>query len=184
MRVTEVSPGMAVQMNGKLYVIAKVEHRTPGNLRAFHQIKLRDVLTGQYLDKRYGSSDDLDVTTLDRRPMEYLFADNTGFTFMDSETFDQITLNDDLVAESKFYLSPNLKVVIHIHEGRPVMLEMPPSVDLKVTDTPPGIKGATATNQLKEATLETGLKTKVPPFIGIGETIRVATADGSYQSRA
>lgn len=184
MRATEVKPGMAVNMDGKLYVIMKVEHRTPGNLRAFHQIKLRDIMSGQYLDRRYSSSDELDVTTLDRRPMEYLFSDASGYTFMDLETYDQITLSDELMGDDKLYLTPNLQVTVHIHEGTPVMTELPGSVDLKVVDTPPGIKGATATNQLKEATLETGLKTRVPPFISNDEVIRVSTSDGSYQSRA
>lgn len=184
MRVTEVRPGMAARVDGKLYVVTKVEHRTPGNLRAFHQIKMRDVFTGQYLDRRYGSSDDLDVTTLDRRPMEYLFSDSNGHTFMDSENYDQITISDEMMGDGKLYLTPNTGIVMLVHEGSPVMVEMPATVSLKITDTPPGIKGATATNQLKEATCETGLKTRVPPFISIGETVKISTEDGSYMSRA
>lgn len=184
MRATEIRPGMAVRLDGKLLVVVKTEHRTPGNLRAFHQIKMRDVMTGQYVDRRYGSGDELDVTTLDRRPMEYLFSDSAGHTFMDTETYDQITISDELIGDGKNFMAPNTQVVMLVHEGNPVMVELPASVALKVTDTPPGIKGATATNQLKEATLETGLKTRVPPFIDIGETIKISTTDGSYQSRA
>jgi elongation factor P len=184
MRVTEVRPGMAARVDGKLYVVTKVEHRTPGNLRAFHQIKLRDVFTGQYLDRRYGSGEAIDVTTLDRRPMEYLFSDSSGHTFMDTENYDQITIQDELLGEGKLYLTANASVVMLVHDGNPVMVELPATVTLKITDTAPGIKGATATNQLKDATLETGLKTRVPPFIGVGESVKISTEDGSYQSRA
>ncbi len=175
---------MAVTLDGKLYVIVKMEHRTPGNLRAFHQVKLRDVLGGGYIERRFSSSDDLEATTLDRRQMEYLYSDQTGHIFMDQEDYEQITLTDELVGDAKGYFVPNLEIQVAMHEGNPVTIELPGSVELEVADTPPGIKGATATNQLKEATLETGMKTKVPPFITPGEKIRVSTSDGSYQSRA
>lgn len=184
MKATQLRPGLACRMDGKLYVITKFEHRTPGNLRAFIQIKIKDVLTGNQLEKRLGSADEVDVVNLDRREMEYLYSDNTGHTFMDNETYDQMTLDPDFVGDQILYLRPNTKVFMLVHDAKPVLIELPPSVELVVTDTPPGIKGATATNQLKEATLETGLKTRVPPFIEIGETVKVATADGSYQSRA
>lgn len=184
MKATDLRPGMAVRMDGKLYVISKFEHRTPGNLRAFIQVKLKDVTSGANLERRLNSGDDIDVTSLDRRTMEYLYSDNTGHTFMDTESYDQITLDDSFCKDEMLYLRANTQTIMLIHEGRPVLIELPSVVELIVTDTPPGIKGATATNQLKEATLETGLKTRVPPFIDIGETIRVSTADGSYQSRA
>ncbi len=184
MKATQLRPGLACKFDGKLFVITKFEHRTPGNLRAFIQIKIKDVLTGNQLEKRLGSADEVDVVNLDRREMEYLFSDNTGHTFMDNETFDQLTLDDDLMGDGKLYLRPNTKVVMLVHDGRPVLVEMPTSVELTVTDTPPGIKGATVTNQLKEATMETGLKTRVPAFIEIGETLKISTADGSYMSRA
>ena len=147
-------------------------------------MKLKDVSSGASIERRLNSGDDVDVTTLDRRTMEYLYSDNTGHTFMDTETYDQITLADEFCKDEMFYLRPNTSTIMLIHEGRPVLIELPQVVELTVTDTPPGIKGATATNQLKEATLETGLKTRVPPFIDIGETIKVSTTDGSYQSRA
>ena len=184
MKATMLRPGLACRMDGKLYVITKFEHRTPGNLRAFIQIKITDVLTGNQLEKRLGSGDELDVVDLDRRPMEYLYSDNTGHTFMDNETYDQMTLDDDFVGEQKYYLKPNTAVIMLVHDAKPVLIEMPSSVDLKVVDTPPGIKGATVTNQLKEATMETGLKTRVPAFIEIGETLKISTEDGSYMSRA
>ena len=184
MRANDLRPGMAVRMDNKLFVVTEFEHRTPGNLRAFIQIKIRDVNTGQYLEKRLASTEEVEATTLDRRPMEYLFADSTGHTFMDLESFDQFVLPEEVLGASMQYIRPNTEVMVVVHEGNPLILELPGSVELEVTETPPGIKGATVTNQLKEATCETGLKTKVPQFINIGDRIKVATNDGSYQSRA
>ncbi|MBL0921783.1 MAG: elongation factor P [Phycisphaerales bacterium] len=184
MKATMLRPGLACKMDGKLYVITKFEHRTPGNLRAFIQIKIKDVMTGNQLEKRLGSADEVDVVNLDRREMEYLFSDNTGHTFMDSENYEQVTLDDDFMGDGKLYLRPNTKVFMLVHDEKPVLIELPATVELTVTDTPPGIKGATVTNQLKEATMETGLKTRVPSFIEIGETLKISTEDGSYMSRA
>lgn len=184
MKATDLRPGAAIRMDGKLYVVTKFEHRTPGNLRAFIQVKIRDVLSGQLIDKRLASTDEIEGTTLDRRQFEYLYSDNTGHTFMDQENYEQLTLSDEFLGDSMLFVRANTEVIMLLHDGSPVSIELPASVELTVTDTPPGIKGATATNQLKEATLETGLKTRVPPFISVGETVRVSTSDGSYQSRA
>lgn len=184
MRATELRPGLGVKLDGKLFVITKFEHRTPGNLRAFIQLSIKDVVSGKSLEKRLSSSDDMEVVDLDKRPMEYLFKDITGATFMDLETYDQMVINADILGDALLYFRPNTECVVLCHDGNPVTLEMPQTVDLVITDTAPGIKGATATNQLKEATCETGLKTRVPPFIAIGETIKISTADGSYMSRA
>jgi len=183
-RATNIRPGMAVQMDGRLFVVTEFEHRTPGNLRAFIQVKLRDVNTGQYIDKRLASTEEVEATTLDRRPMEYLYSDSTGHTFMDLETYDQFVLGDEVLGDAMMYLRPNTEVSVTVHEGNPLFVELPGSVELTIKDTPPGIKGATVTNQLKEATCETGLKTKVPQFINNGDTIKVSTNDGAYQSRA
>jgi elongation factor P len=184
MRATELRPGLGVKMDGKLFVITNFEHRTPGNLRAFIQVKIKDVLSGKTLEKRLSSSDDVEVIDLDRRPMEYLYSDNAGATFMDSENYDQLTMPADVLGDALLYLRPNTQVVVLCHDGQPISIELPMAVELTITDTPPGIKGATATARMKEATLETGLKTKVPEFIATGETIKVSTSDGSYMSRA
>ena len=175
---------MAVRMDGKLFVVTEFEHRTPGNLRAFIQIKIRDVNSGQYLEKRLASTDDVEATTLDRRQMEYLFSDSAGHTFMDLEDYEQFVLDDGVLGNAMAYLRPNTQVGVTMHDGNPLLVELPSSVELSITDTPPGIKGATVTNHMKEATCETGLKTKVPQFINNGDVIRVSTTDGSYQSRA
>ena len=188
MKSTDLRPGMAVRMDGQVYVITQYQHVTPGNLRAFVQVKLKRVPEGTTIEKRLRSGEDVERVDLDRRPMEYLYEEASGsgggYVFMDVENYDQITLPADLVGEQMPFIKPNTQVTVLFTEGKAVTLELPGSVDLRVTDTPPGIKGATVTNQLKEAELETGLKTRVPAFIDTGETIRVSTADGSYQSRA
>lgn len=184
MKTIDMRPGFGFKMDGKVFIVTNYEHRTPGNLRAFIQLKYRNVQTGQTLEKRFNPSDELDVIDLDRRPMEYLFSDNMGATFMDCEDFDQLTIPAPILGDALKYIRPNGQCVVLFSGSTPLFVELPGSVELTVTDTPPGIKGATVTNQLKEATLETGLVTRVPPFIEIGETIKVNTADGSYQSRA
>lgn len=184
MKATMLRPGLGIKMDGKLSVITKVDHRTPGNLRAFIQIKYKDVLSAKTLEKRLASSDDIEVVDLDRRPMEYLYSDSQGATFMDNETFDQQTISKDVLGEALLYMRTNTQAVVLCHEGRPISIELPAAVELTITDTPPGIKGATATNRMKEATLETGLKTKVPEFIATGESIKISTIDGTYLSRA
>jgi elongation factor P len=184
LKSTELRPGMAIKLDGALAVITQFTHVTPGNLRAFVNVKIKNVINGTIVEKRLRSGEDIEVIDLDRRPMEYLFSESSGHVFMDQNDFEQITLPDSLVGEYMPYLKPNTVIVVLIAEGRPVSIELPNVVELKVKETTPGIKGATATNQLKEATLETGLKTRVPPFIGVGELVRINTEDGSYNSRA
>lgn len=184
MKAVDLRPGYACRFDGKLYVIAKYEHRTPGNLRAFIQIKIRDVYTGQYLEKRLSSTDEVDTTSLDRRTMEFLYPEGDSFVFMDSENFEQYTIHKDVCGDTMGYLRPNAQSIVLMHEGNPIAIELPSSVELTVTETEPGVKNATATNVMKEATLETGMKTRVPQFISQGEVVKISTADGSYLSRA
>ncbi|MGH7178280.1 MAG: elongation factor P [Tepidisphaeraceae bacterium] len=184
MRASDVKKGQAVIIDGKLLVVTNADHNTPGNLRAKVQFKLRDVGKGTILDKRVGATDDIQTATLDRRQVEYLYSDPSGHILMDLETFDQNSIPKEVFGNDILYLKPNTQLIAMFHEGKVVSYEMPKTVDLKVTETPPGIKGATATNQQKEATLETGLRTRVPPFIEIGEVIRINTETGAYLSRA
>ena len=183
MKATDLRPGYACRMDGKLFIITKFEHRTPGNLRAFIQVKLRDVMTGNYLEKRLGSSDEIDVTSVDRSTMEFLYKEGDSYVFMDIETFEQINIPESVCGDQMPYLRPNAQTIVLLHEGRPLLLELPSSVELTIVETQPGIKNATATNQLKEAVCETGLKTRVPVFISQGETVKISTEDGSYMSR-
>lgn len=184
MRASDIRRGQAVIIDGKLFVVTNADHNTPGNLRAKVQFKLRDVIKGTIQDKRVGATDDIQTATLDRRNVEYLYSDNDGHVLMDMDTYDQNTIPKEVFGDDILYLKPNTPLTALFHEGKVISYEMPKTVDLKVTDTPPGIKGATATNQQKEATLETGLKTRVPPFIEVGEVIRINTEKGEYLSRA
>ena len=184
MRASDIRRGQAVVMEGKLFVVTNADHNTPGNLRAKVQFKLRDVIKGTILDRRVGATDDIETANLDRRQVEYLYSDNEGHVLMDLETYDQATIPKEVFGDDIKYLKPNTQILALYHEGTILSYELPKTVDLKVTETQPGIKGATATNQLKDAELETGLKTRVPPFIEIGEVIRVSTETGAYLSRA
>lgn len=184
MKSTELRPGMAVVIDSNLYIITQFQHVTPGNLRAFVVVKLKNVASGLTSEKRLRAGEEIERVNLDRRDMEYLYTDATGHVFMDQETFDQTAISHDLVGDFMVYVKPNSVIGVLMLNEKPVSIELPGSVDLLVTDTTPQVKGATATNQLKEAELETGLKTRVPPFIEIGETVRVSTEDGSYIGRA
>ena len=184
MRASEVRKGQAVIIDGKLYVVTGADHNTPGNLRAKVQFKLRDVGKGTIIDKRVGATDDIETTNLDSRKVEYLYSDSDGHILMDLETYEQDTIPKEIFGDDILYLKPNTELNANFHDGKVVSYELPKVVDLKITDTPPVIKGATATNQLKDATLETGLTTKVPGFIVTGETIRIKTETGEYMSRA
>src|SRR5579871_5373157 len=184
MRASEVRRGQAIIVDGKLFVVTNADHNTPGNLRAKVQFKMRDVSKGTIQDKRVGATDDIETTTLDSRKVEYLYSDADGHVLMDLETYDQNTISKEVFGDDIKFLKPNTEINAMFHDGKIVSYDLPKTVDLKVTDTAPGIKGATATNQLKDAVLEKGLKTRVPPFIEVGETIRISTETGDYLSRA
>src|SRR4051795_8191339 len=153
MRASDIKRGQAVKIDGKLYVVTNGDHNTPGNLRAKVQFKLRDVLKGTIQDKRVGATDDIETTNLDARQVEYLYSDNDGHVLMDLETFDQNTIPKEVFGDDILYLKPNTQLKAMFHDGKVVSYELPATVELKVTDTQPAIKGSTATNQLKEATL-------------------------------
>ena len=184
MRASDIRKGQAVIIDGKLMVVTGADHNTPGNLRAKVQFKLRDVAKGTIQDKRVGATDDIETTNLDSRQVEYLYSDNEGHVLMDMETYDQNTIPKEVFGNDILYLKPNTQLTAMYHDGSIVSYDLPKTVDLKVTETQPSIKGATATNQLKDAEFETGLKTRVPGFIETGEVLRISTETGAYLSRA
>ena len=184
MKASDMRPGMAVTIDGKLYICTQAKHVTPGNLRAFVQAKLKGISDGVIIDKRLRSTEDLEEAFLDKREMEYLYSDHTGHILMDTKTFDQITVSDDILGEFIKYFKPNTNLVVLMHEGNVVSAEMPKTVDLAVTETTPVPRNATITNQMKDAILETGLRVRVPTFITVGEVVRISTEDGSYLGRA
>jgi elongation factor P len=181
---TQLRPGMVIKHNNDLHAVFSVEHRTPGNLRAFIQAKLRNLRTGAMYEHRFRSADAIDKVTVDEVEMEYLYSDGDDFHFMNTENFEQTHLTRDVLGGSVDYLIPNLQIKVEFFDGKAVGIELPQTVELTVVETEPGLKSATATNVTKPAKLETGLVVQVPPFINEGEKIRVDTSEGAYLSRA
>lgn len=183
MQANDLRPGMVIKHNGELWSIHKAEHRTPGNLRAFVQARMRNLRTGALSDYRFRSTDEVEKAMIDETEMQFLYRDGDFFHFMNTETYEQMQLHKDVIGDRSPYMMPDVMLKIEYYEGRPIDVQLPPTVDLKVVETEPGIKGASATNVLKPAKLETGLVVGVPPFITEGETIRVDTAEGTYLER-
>ncbi len=183
MRASEIRRGQAVIIDKTLYVVTNADHNTPGNLRAKVQFKMRDVSKGTIQDKRVGATDNIETATLDRRVVEYLYSDPDNHVFMDMETYEQPGIPLDVLGADALFLTPNTQMQALYHEGRMVSYELPKTVDHTIADTPPAIKGATATNQVKDATTETGLIVKVPPFINPGDVVRINTDGGAYIER-
>lgn len=183
MKASEMRPGMAITMDGNLYICTKFAHVTPGNLRAFVQAKLKRISDGTTLEKRLRSTEEVDVAYLDKREMEYLYSDSTGHILMDMQTFDQITAPDELIGELIKYYKPNTTLTTMLHEGKVVTIDLPKAVELTITETTPMMKTATVTNQMKDAVTETGLTVRVPPFINVGDVVRINTENGEYTSR-
>ncbi len=180
----DVRRGMVIIQEGALCAVMGRDLRTPGNLPSKLTLKLKNLKTGYVTDQRVHPEDKVEQAYLDKREMQYLYADSDGYVFMDSETFDQVTLAADMVKDLMIYLKEEDKVAVVFHDSKPLSLELPATVEMKVTETDPSLKGATATAQKKPATLETGLKILVPPFIGIGDRVTVDTETGEYLGRA
>ncbi len=184
MQANDLRQGMVIKFNNELHSVVSATHRTPGNLRAFVQVKMRNLRNGSSFEHRYASTDSVDRVSLDEQEMEYLYAERDDYYFMNTETYEQIHLTNELLGDSTNYLIENLKVSVTFYEGNPISVALPASVELTVLETEPGIKGASVSNVGKPAKTQTGLVVTVPPFINEGEKIRVSTVDGSYQSRA
>jgi elongation factor P len=180
---TQMRPGMIIKFKDDLHLVFSVEHRTPGNLRAFIQAKLRNVRTGAMFVERFRSPDPIDRVIVDEVKMEFLYNDGDDYYFMD-ESFEQTMLKRETLGDAVDYLLPNLTIAVSFHDGKAVGIELPLVVEMTVVETEPGIKSATASSVTKPAKLETGLVVQVPPFINEGEKIRVDTAEGAYMSRA
>jgi elongation factor P len=176
-------PGMIIKFKDDLHLVFSVEHRTPGNLRAFIQAKLRNIRTGAMFVERFRSPDPIERVVVDEVKMEFLYNDGDEYYFMD-ENFEQTMLKRDTLGDAVEYLLPNLTLHVSFHDGKAVGIELPGVVEMTVVETEPGIKSATASSVTKPAKLETGLVVQVPPFINEGEKIRVDTAEGAYMSRA
>ena len=175
---------MIIKHNNDLHSVFSVEHRTPGNLRAFIQAKLRNLRTGAMFEHRFRSPDPIEKITVDEVQMEYLYQDGDDYYFMNTENYEQIHLKKDTLGDSVDYLTPNLQIQVEFFDGKAVGIELPQTVELTIIETEPGLKSATASSVTKPAKTETGLVVQVPPFINEGERIKVDTAEGVYLSRA
>ena len=181
---TQMRPGMIIKHNNDLHLVFSVEHRTPGNLRAFIQAKLRNVRTGAMFEHRFRSADPIDKINVDEVAMEFLYQDGDDYYFMNTENYEQTHLTRDILGDSVEYLTPNLQIKVEFYDGKAVGIELPQTVVLTVVETEPGLKSATASSVTKPAKTETGLIVQVPPFINESEKIKVDTAEGAYLSRA
>jgi elongation factor P len=183
MKATEIRKGQVVKMDGQNYLIVGTEHVTPGNWRAMVQTKLKNLNTGTIIEKRLRSTEDVEIAFVENKKMEYLYSSGNEHVFMDNETYDQVTFAKDMVEDVMPFVLPNTHVSVLYCDGKPLTIEPPRTVDLKIVETPPALKGATVTNQYKEAKLETGLTVQVPSFIESGEVIRVDTTTREYVER-
>lgn len=183
-QATRLKKGMLIKMGQDLFRILELQHVTPGNLRGFVRVKLRNLRNGALADERLRSEDTIERATLDEIEMQYMYNDAAGYHFMDTSTYDQITLSEEVLGDMVGYLIAEGTIKVEFYGTEPVGIELPQTMDMTVTDTMPAIKGATASAQLKPATVETGLVVQVPPFISVGDKIRVNTETGEYQSRA
>jgi elongation factor P len=181
---TQLRNGMLITYNNELHRVMNVVHVTPGNWRGMVQTKLRNLRSGTQTENRFRSEDKVDRVTLEQHDMEFLYQSDDQYHFMNTETYDQIALDAEILGDATQYLVANQRLQVEFHEATPVAVALPKTVDLTVKETAPGLKSATVNSSLKPATTETGLVVPVPNFIEVGDVIRVETATGEYLSRA
>ncbi len=181
---TGLRRGMVIRKEGELFSVFSCTHLTPGKGRGFVQSKLRNLRTGALIDHRFRSVDSIEKVALDQQEMEYLYQDGADYFFMNTATYEQIHLGEDLLGNSVVYLTPNIIIKVEFYRETPIGIQLPTTVEMEVVETEPGLKSATASSVSKPAKLETGLVVQVPPFVNVGEKIRVETSNGSYLERA
>lgn len=184
MQATLLRVGNVIVHKGDLCRVMSVKHMTPGNKRGFVQARMRNLSSGSSFEHKFRSEESLEKAILEKHTMQYLYKNGDQYCFMDTNTYEQIFLAEDHLGDQIKYLIPDIQVSMEFHQENPVGVELPKTIDLKVVSTEPGIKGATATNSPKPATLETGLVLQVPQFIEEGEMVRVETLTGKYLTRA
>ncbi|HXJ18059.1 MAG TPA: elongation factor P [Candidatus Polarisedimenticolia bacterium] len=183
LKATLLRTGMIIKHDGDLYVVYSVDHRTPGNKRAAMQTKMRNLRSGAMIDYRFRAEDFIDKVTVDEIDFEYLYSDGEGHHFMNTENYEQLALQNDVVGDAKDYLIPNMPVKIEYYDSKPIGVHLPDTVDLTVVETEPSIQKATASAVMKPAKLETGLVINVPPFVGTGDKVKVDTSEARYIQR-
>jgi elongation factor P len=182
-QATQLKRGMCIKHDNDLYRVVEAMHKTPGNLRGLVQAKIRHLKSGSISEHRFRSVDMVERAILDETEMGFMYQDGDMFHFMNNETYEQIGLSREVLGDAVNYLIPNIKLKIEMYEGRPVGIDVPLNVVMRVVETEPGIKGASVSNQTKPAKMETGLIVNVPPFVNEGDVIRVDTETGSYVER-
>ncbi len=180
---SDLRPGAYIRFNGELAQVLESQHRTPGNLRAFYQVKMRVVRTGKLMENRFRSGESIDFVRVEKKPYQYLYREGNMLYFMDQETYDQIPISEDMVGDAIKFLKENQEVQIAFEENNVLGVDLPPNVVLRIAHTEPGVKGDTATNVLKPATTETGANINVPLFVNEGDLVRVDTTTGEYLDR-
>jgi elongation factor P len=180
----DLRKGMAIKYNGNTAIVLEEHHRTPGNLRAFVQAIIRYISTGKSADVRFGSTDKVELIDIERKQLDFSYKDRNGYHFMDPETYETIAFQENLIGEAKDYLVENVSVQVLYAEGKPVQVELPASVSLKVVESAEGLRGDTASNVTKPAVLESGKTINVPLFIKEGEIVKIDTRTGAYMGRA
>ncbi len=179
-----VRPGMVIEHQNKLWVAVKIQHTQPGKGGAYLQVELRNVRDGSKLNERFRASEDVERVRLDQKSHQFLYADGDMLSFMDTETYEQITLSSDLIGEAAAFLQDSMIVTVEGYEGEPLGVQLPDTVVMAVTETEPVVKGQTAAASYKPALLENGVRVMVPPFIAAGDRVVVNTADATYAKRA
>ena len=175
---------MLIKVQNDLFRVLELQHFTPGNKRGFVQAKMRNIRTGLQADNKFRAEEDVERAIVDERQMQYLYRDGDSFHFMDTENYNQLHIDAEVLGDNASYMVPESLILVEFYDEKPVGIEMPVTVDLKVVDTVPGINRATASAQVKPARLETGLVVSVPPFVNPGDKVRVSTETGEYLSRA
>jgi len=184
MKASELKRGMIIREGDDFFIVAGIEHRTPGNKRAIYQTSLKNLLDGRIFNKRYSPTDTVEKADLEAREVQYLYHDHSGYHFMDMTTYETILVREEIAGDYKDYLKENLALELLYHEHHLVTLELPVSIDMKVAESSPGLRGDTSGKALKSATLETGMKLNVPLFIKEGDVVTVDTRTGEYLGRA
>lgn len=179
-----IRPGMVLEYKGKLVVVVKIEHRTPGNLRAFNQVEMQDVVSGTKYNDRFSASEMVERVRLEQKTYQYLYDEGDSLVFMDSESFEQVNIPKALLGEQVAFLEPNMSVEVESHEGRPLGVTLPETTIMAIRETEPTVKGQTASGSYKPAVLENGVRVMVPPYLAEGERVVVRIADREYVERA
>lgn len=184
MKAKDIRRGTVIKFKNSLFSVMDFHHHTPGNLRAMVQVKLRNLMNGNQMEHRFSSTEDIETADVFNQPATFLYSDQNGSHFMNSETYEEVTISDEMLGTGKFYLQEGMQVQLSMYEENPIGIQLPQTVTLVIAETEPGLKGATQTNSPKPAKTDTGLQLSVPQFVNIGDKVIINTETGEYQSRA